>query len=332
VNRNKKSISLNLKTNKGAEIFLKLAKQADVLIENFRPGVVDELGFNYETVRKRNPKIIYCSISGFGQNGPYRDWPGYDTVGQAMGGLLSLITDLKNPEPIGVSLSDHITGIFACYGILAALYARERTGRGQNIETSLLQATSSFVQEGAARYFSSGAAPSRKTRVQTAQVYAFVAEDGLPFVVHLSSPTKFWHGLTQTIERPELREDPRFKDREVRIQNYEILHRILAEIFCTRPRKEWLGRLREYDVPSAPLYTLDEVFEDPQVHHLGMKVELNHPQKGLVRLSGNAIHLSGTPIHYRLAPPTLGEHTEEILKGLGYDDEAIERLRQQEIV
>ena len=130
VNRNKKSISLNLKTKKGAEIFLKLAKQADVLIENFRPGVVEELGFDYEKVRELNPKIIYCSISGFGQNGPYRDWPGYDTIGQAMGGLLSLITDWKNPKPVGVSLSDHITGIFACYGILAALYARERTSRG----------------------------------------------------------------------------------------------------------------------------------------------------------------------------------------------------------
>lgn len=332
VNRGKKSITLNLKSEEGREIFLKLAQRADVLIENFRPGVVKEVGLDYETVREHNPKIIYCSISGFGQEGPYRDLPGYDTIGQAMGGLLSLITDLKNPTPVGVSLSDHITGIFACYGILAALYTRERIGQGQKVETSLLQATTSFIQEGVARYFSNGVVPNRETRVQTAQVYAFVAEDERPFVIHLSSPPKFWEGLTQAIERPELRDDPRFKDREARIRHYEILHQILAEIFSTRPRKEWLERLREYDVPCAPLYTLDEVFEDPQVQYLGMQAELNHPRMGSIRLSGSPIRLSETPVSYRLAPPTLGEHSKEILKGLGYDDEMIERWLQRGVI
>ncbi|MGE5445637.1 MAG: CaiB/BaiF CoA transferase family protein [Ignavibacteriales bacterium] len=332
VNRNKKSVALNLKTREGQEFLLKLAERADVLIENFRPGVIQELGLGYEAVREYNSRIIYCSISGFGQEGPYRDLPGYDTIGQAMGGLLSLITDLENPTPVGVSLSDHITGVFACYGILAALYARERTGQGQKVETSLLQATASFVQEGAARYFATGVVPDRETRARTAQVYAFVAGDRRPFVIHLSSPPKFWEGLIQAVGRPEFRDNPQFQDREARIQHYEILRQILAEIFATRSRKEWLERLRKYDVPCAPLYTLEEVFEDPQVQYLDMPVELNHPQMGLVRLSGSAIRLSETPISHRLAPPTLGEHTEEILRELGYDDGMIERWRQRGVI
>ncbi len=332
VNRNKKSVALNLKAREGREILLNLAKRADVLIENFRPGVVQGLGLGYEVVRDYNPRIIYCSISGFGQGGPYRDLPGYDTIGQAMGGLLSLITDLKNPTPVGVSLSDHITGVFACYGILAALYARERTGQGQRVETSLLQATTSFVQEGAARYFATGVVPNRETRARTAQVYAFVAGDGCPFVIHISSPTKFWEGLIQAVGRPELRNNPQFRDRESRIQHYETLRQILSEIFATGSRKEWLERLSKYDVPCAPLYTLEEVFDDPQVQYLGMSVGLNHSKMGLIRLSGSAISLSETPINYWLAPPTLGEHTEEILRELGYDDGMIEQWRKRGVV
>lgn len=332
VNRNKKSVTLNLKVEEGREIFLKLAKRADVLIENFRPGIVRELGLDYETIRECNPRIIYCSISGFGQEGPYRDLPGYDTIGQAMGGLLSLITDLGNPAPVGISLSDHITGIFACYGILAALYTRERTGEGQKVETSLLQSTASFVQEAAARYFATGAVPTRETRAQTAQVYAFVAEDGLPFVVHLSSPPKFWDGLTKAIEKPGLQDDPRFQNRETRSRHYGALHRTLVEIFSGKPREEWLERLRKYDVPCAPLHTLDEVFDDPQVRSLGMQVEMSHPKMGQMRLSGSPIGLSKTPVSYRLAPPVLGEHSEEILKELGYNDETIERLREREVI
>ena len=332
VNRNKKSVTLNLKVEEGREILLKLAEQADVFIENFRPGVVKELGVHYEAIRELNAQIVYCSISGFGQDGPYRDLPGYDTIGQAMGGLLSLITDLENPRPLGVSLSDHITGIFACYGILAALFARERTGRGQKVETSLLQATASFVQEGAARYFATGVVPRRETRARTAQVYAFVAEDGLPFVVHLSSPPKFWEGITHAVGRLELKDDPKFLDREARIRHYDLLHKILAGIFATKPRKKWLERLRTYDVPCAPLYSLDEVFEDPQVRNLGMPVVLRHPKMGVIHLSGNPIGLSQTPVSHRLAPPTLGEHTEVVLKRLGYDDEAIRRWRQKEVI
>ena len=332
VNRNKRSLTLDLKAEEGREIFMDLARRSDVLIENFRTGVVRKLGIDYETVRRHNPRIVYCSISGFGREGPYREWPGYDTVGQAMGGLLSLIADLDSPRPAGVSFSDHITAIFACYGILAALYARERTGRGQEVETSLLQATASFVQEGAARYFATGVIPRRETRVRPAQAYAFVAADGLPFVIHLSSPPKFWEGLVRAVGRPDLRDDPRFRDRKSRIQHYEILHGILAELFAGGDRETWLERLRGQDVPCAPIRSLEEVFRDPELRALGMPVELHHPRMGSVRLSGSAVRLADTPVSYRLAPPLLGEHTEEVLRELGHGDEAIGRLRQREVI
>jgi crotonobetainyl-CoA:carnitine CoA-transferase CaiB-like acyl-CoA transferase len=332
VNRNKKSVTLDLKTDAGRVVFLKLAGRADVIIENWRPGVVQKLGIDYDTIRKTNRRVIYCFISGFGQDGAYRDWPGYDTIGQAMGGLLGLVTDLNDPHPAGISFSDHLTGLFACYGIQAALLARERTGQGQKVETSLLQSTVSFVQEAAARYFATANVPRRETRVQSAQVYAFVAQDGLPFVIHLSSPPKFWEGLTRAIGQPKLQADTRFQDREARRRHYEALREILAEVFATKPRAMWLEKLREHDVPCAPLNTLEEVFADPQVQHLGMAVEIKHPMMGAVRLSGNPIQFEQTPVSYRLAPPVLGEHTDEVLTALGYDDETLKRWRKERVI
>jgi formyl-CoA transferase len=246
-----------------------------------------------------------------------------------MGGLLSLLTDLEAPTPVGISLSDHLTGMFACYGILAALHARERTGAGQRVTTSLLQATASFVQEAAARYFATGVAPRRETRVQTAQVYAFRASDGLPFVVHLSSPTKFWEGLTAALGQPNLRDDPRFRSRSARIQHYAELRAQLASCFAAEPREAWLQRLRKHGAPCAPIRTVDEVFDDPNLQRLGMPIELKHPRMGTVRYSGSPIRLDATPVSYRLAPPQLGEHTAEILAELGYDEAAIALLRDK---
>jgi formyl-CoA transferase len=248
-----------------------------------------------------------------------------------MGGLLSLLTDLEAPAPVGISLSDHITGMFACYGILAALHARERTGEGQRVTTSLLQATASFVQEAAARFFATSVAPTRETRVQAAQVYAFAGGDGLPFVVHLSSPPKFWEGLTAAIGRLDLRDDPRFRDRPARIRHYPALRAELAALFAGGPRETWLQRLREHGVPCAPIRTVDEVFADPNLRRLGMPVELEHPRMGTVRSSGNPVGLGATPASCRRAPPLLGEHTAEILDELGYDATTIARLRQRAV-
>ncbi|HEY6197788.1 MAG TPA: CoA transferase [Candidatus Binatia bacterium] len=332
LNRNKKSLTLDIRKDAAREIFLKLTSGADIVIENFRPGTLERRGMGYETVRALNPKIVYCSISGFGQTGPYRDRPGYDTVGQAMSGLLSLCTDPEKPQGMGISFSDHLTGIYACYGILSALVHRLQTGEGQRVETSLLRATVSFTSENAVRFFETGRVPRRATRVATAGVFAFTDREGLPFVIHLSSPEKFWRGLLDVVGKPEWTEDPRFRDRNGRQKNHDALGEMLAAIFRTGARADWLRKLEEHDVPSAPLNTMDEVFKDPQVQAYGFPVEAEHPVMGKMKLVGSGVDLSATPPGVTLPPPTLGEHTEEILGALGYDARRIGELKASGVV
>src|SRR5438552_11464568 len=233
LNRNKKSVTLDLRDDEGQEIALKLASNADVLIQNFRPGVMEKRGLGYDDIKKINAKIVYCSICGFGQTGPYRDMPGYDTIGQARSGLLSLLTDPGKPQGMGISFSDHLTGMYACYGVLAALVNRLLTGEGQRVETSLLRASVSFVSENAARYFETGQVPRRAHRTKTAGVFAFVDNRGSAFVLHMSSPDKFWRAMFEVVGHPEWADDPRFKDRRVRIENYDALSQELQSIFGT---------------------------------------------------------------------------------------------------
>ena len=331
-NRNKRSLSLNVAEPEGREIFMRLARDADVVIENMRPGVTERMGISYDVLRVINPRLVYCSISGYGPDGPYRDRPGYDTIGQAMGGLLGVLTDPDNPGGVGAPLSDLVTGLFACYAIQGALIGRGRTGLGQKVETSLLQATVAFGTSNAATYLASGKAPTRETRTRMAQVYVFSAGDGLPFVVHLSSPQKFWEGLTAAIDRPDLRADPRFAAREGRLKNYDELRTILRDIFRGGPREKWLRLLESHDVPVAPILDLKEVFDDPQVAHLGMLVEMKHPKLGPVRLAGSGIRMSETPPRMHLPPPALGEHNAEILGALGYGDSVLELLKSKGII
>jgi formyl-CoA transferase len=332
LNRNKRSVTLDLRMEKGREIALKLAANADVLIENFRPGVLDKRGLDYETINALNPKIVYCSISGFGQSGPYRDMPGYDTIGQARSGLLSLLTDPEKPQGMGISFSDHLTGMYACYGILAALVNRSQTGEGQRVETSLLRSSVSFISETAARFFETGHVPRRAHRTKTAGVFAFVDKEGLPFVLHMSSPDKFWRSMFEVVGKPEWADDPRFRDRKGRIENHDGLSEMLQRIFCDESREYWLQRLQENDVPAAPLNTLDEVFRDPQVKTYGFPSEIEHPKMGKVKMVGNAVDLSRTPPRIDRPPPTLGEHTDEVLKSLGYDDGIISEFRQRCVI
>ncbi len=313
LNRNKKSVVLDLKQPEGRGALRRLLEGADVLVENHRPGVMERLGFGYAAVHESSPRLVYCSVTGFGPRGPDRDRPGYDTVGQARSGLLGMLTDLDDPQPLGVSLADHLTGLTAAYGVLGALLARERTGEGQLLETSLLQACLAFLSENAARYLASGEVPTRETRTRLAQVFAFRAGDGLPFVVHLSSPPKFWEGLVGAIGRPKLLDDARFRSRPDRIKNHAALVAVLAEAFATAPRAAWLARLEERDVPCAPIATLEEVFDDAQVRELGMRVRIAHPERGPVDLVAPGVTLEKTPLRVRAAPPTLGEHTREVL-------------------
>jgi crotonobetainyl-CoA:carnitine CoA-transferase CaiB-like acyl-CoA transferase len=314
MNRNKKSVTLDLKTDSGGAAARKLALSADVVIENFRAGAMDRLGLSYETLAADNPRLVYCSITGFGSEGPYRNRPGYDTIGQAMSGLLGVLTDHKAPQPMGISLSDHLSGTFAAYGILAALMARHRTGRGQKVETSLLQATLAFLGENAATYFEDGRVPSRATRCQRAQVFAFTASDGLPFVVHLSSPEKFWSGLLKVTNRRAFATDERFHTREQRVKNYNALVTEFTEAFRTKTRAEWLRLLEAEDVPVGPLNTIDEVFADPQVIALDMRKQLPHRTRGSVSVVGNPVRLSATPPLVKTAAPDLGADNEDLLR------------------
>jgi formyl-CoA transferase len=316
LNRNKRSVVLDLKTQAGRESLCQLAVRADILVENFRPGTLVRMGLGYDRLRAVNERLIYCSISGFGAQGPYRDYPGYDTIGQGMGGLLSLLTEKSSPKPMGISLSDHLTGMFACHGILAAVVARQRTGRGQQVETSLIESTVAFLAENAANFFEGGPPPDRARRTHQALVFAFVARDERPFVIHLSSPQKFWVGLTKAIGREELQSDPRFCDRAVRSKNYDELEGILGEAFRSRDRDEWLQRLRAEDVPCGPLSDLAEVFADPQVKLLGLKRELPHPSRGTVAVVGSPVRLSDTPAQIARAAPELGADTEAVLRTL----------------
>jgi len=332
LNRNKKSITLDLRIDAGRDIALRLASEADVLIQNFRPGVMEKRGLGYNDIKKLNSKIVYCSISGFGTTGPYRDMPGYDTVGQARSGLLSLLTDPGKPQGMGISFSDHLTGMYACYGVLSALMNRMLSGEGQHVETSLLRASVSFVGENAARYFETGHVPRRKHRTTTAGVFAFEDRDGLPFVLHMSSPDKFWRNMFEVVGKPEWSEDSRFNNRKARIENYDTLVEQLTPIFRGGRREDWLRRLTEMDVPAAPINTLDEVFADPQVQTYGFPIEVEHPKMGKMKLLGNAVDMSRTPPSIDRPPPMLGEHTEEILSGLGIDRAAISDLRAKEAI
>ena len=329
LNRNKQSLALDLKSSKGKEICLELLKRADVFVENFRPGTAERLGLGYDALRALNPRLVYCSISAFGQSGPYANKPGFDTLGQAVSGLLSLLTDPDEPKVMGMAVSDYVTGLSAGYGILGALLGREKSGDGCRVETSLLQATLSFIGETAAGYMRTGAVPNRMARVKNAHAFAFVCKDKLPIAIHCSVPEKFWLALLKAADRMDLAEDQRFKTRDTRRQNYEALEKELAPVFATKTREEWLQMLEANDVPVVPLYNVAEVLKDPQVRHLDLVEELAHPQAGKLQFVGGPVRYDGLAKEQSTPPPLLGEHSTAILKELGYDAADVEKLVAQ---
>ena len=332
LNRNKKSVVLDLKSAKGKEICVELLKRADVFVENFRPGTADRLGLGYEALRVLNPRLVYCSISAFGQSGPYVNKPGFDTLGQAASGLLSLLTDPDEPKVMGMAVSDYVTGLSAGYGILGALLGREKSGDGCRVETSLLQATLSFIGETAAGYMRTGSVPNRMARVKNAHAFAFVCKDKFPIAIHCSVPEKFWLALLKATGRMDLTKDQRFNTRDARRQNYEALEKELAPIFATQTREEWLKQLETNDVPVVPLYNVAEALADPQVRYLDLVEELAHPQAGKLQFVGGPVRYDGLAKEPSAPPPLLGEHTAAILKAMGYDQAAIDELAVRGIV
>lgn len=326
LNRNKESIVLDLKSPAGRQICIEFLKKADVFVENFRPGTADQLGLGYEEIRKRNPRLVGCSISAFGSSGPSAGKPGFDTLGQAASGLLSLLTDSQAPRVMGAALSDYITGLSAGYGILGALLSREQTGEGCRVETSLLRATLSFIGESAAGYLRTGRVPTRDARVKDAHAFAFITQDKLPLAIHCSVPEKFWLGLLKAVNCMQLAEDPRFKTRDARRKNYEALEATLAPVIASRPRDEWVQRLESEDVPVSPIYNMAEVLAQPQVRHLGLVESVTHPQAGELKFVAGPVRYDGISRNAPAPPPLLGEHSAMLLREMGHDQPAIERL------
>jgi len=331
-NRGKKSITLNLQTAEGREVFYALVEKSDIVMENYRPGVTKKLGIDYETLRKLNDRIICCSITGTGPTGPYVNRPAYDTVGQGLGGMLSVLMDAKDPRPIGPAYADSLSGMFSALGVLGALVARAQTGKGQQIDATMAGSVLAFLIAPATETLAHGQPPGPYTRPRHSQTYAFSSSDGLPFAIHLSSPQKFWEGLCKAAGHPELIEDPRFNTRPNRRKNYDELSKTFGEIFREKPRAYWMDQLEANDVPHTPVYNLQEVFQDRQIKHMGMEIEIERKNKPSIRTVKFPLEYSDTKMSHPTAPPELGEHNAEFLTSLGYDDTKIAEFKEKGII
>ncbi|OIO32243.1 MAG: hypothetical protein AUJ18_05050 [Candidatus Hydrogenedentes bacterium CG1_02_42_14] len=330
VNRNKRSITINMKSNDGIEIIKNLLLKADVLIENFRPGTLDKFGLDADSALKMNPRLIYCSVSGFGQTGPWSRKPGYDLAIQGMGGIMSLTGEPDGPPTkVGTSIADIISGIYAAQGILLALVARNKTGRGQKIDISMLDGQISLLTYQAGIYFAEGKSPMRKgNQHPTICPYeTFKTKDG--YLNLAVGNDKLWLSFCELINRPDLKSDERFTTNPKRVACRNILFPILSEIFSTRSTAEWITLLEKAGIPAGPIFTVEEVLEHEQTKAREMVVAMEHPKAGRIRLTGIPIKLSDTPGKIKTPPPVAGQHTEEILRNvLGYSKEKIEELRK----
>ncbi len=331
-NRNKRSLTLDLRSVQGKDILLDMLKQADVLIDNFRHGVLDRLGLSDAVLAEINPRLIHASITGFGRDGPYANRPSYDAVAQSLSGVLSQFVDPQSPQVGGPTLSDNITGFYCAYGILGALHERERTGKGRRIETSMLEATIAFAPDAFVNHKRYGVAVGPLTRVSASQSYAFRCQDGRLIAIHLSSQLKFWEGLLTALERTDIGTHPDFATREKRIDNYVLLRDELGKTFATRPRMEWMQRLEAQDVPYAPVHNVSEVMEDDQVRHLETFYSVQHPTEGEVWGVNPPLFIDGERPGTMRAPPALGEHSEQILGEFGMSGETIAKLKAAKVV
>jgi crotonobetainyl-CoA:carnitine CoA-transferase CaiB-like acyl-CoA transferase len=333
INRNKRSIGLNLKSPQGQEVLWKLVDRADVLVENFRPGVLDKLGFGFDAVSARNPRLIYASISGYGQTGPYRNRPGYDVVAQGESGVVDLTGEPdRQPVKVGASIADIVAGLYAYQGILLAMLARHRTGKGQRVDIALLDGMISTLTYQAASYFATGKSPKRLgTRHPSIVPYeTFETRDG--FVNIGAANEKQWQNLCRALDVTDLAFDTRFNTMAGRISNYGELRAILDARLRKLSRAEAFELLARYELPVGPINTVAEVLEDPHIHAREMVKELTHPEYGPLRYLGIPVKLSDTPGELQGPPPRFGEHNRNVLAELGYDDHGIDQLAMSNVI
>jgi glutaryl-CoA transferase len=329
VNRGKRSITIDLKNPRGRTLVLDLARRGDVLIENFKPGTMSDLGLGWETLRAVNPRLIYCAISGFGATGPYRERAGYDAIMQGFSGLMSITGDFGGaPVKVGVALIDAITALYAHGAILAALHHRERTGQGQYLELSLMECGIAALINAATGYLVGGEVQGRWGSAHPSLVpyQAFRARDG--YLMVGAGNERLWKAFCEVLGAPEWADDPRYDSNARRVACRTELVREIEARLQTKDRDEWVTQFAEAGLPAGPINDIRQVFDDPQVRHREMVLEMDHPTAGRIRLPGIPVKFSGTPARAQGPPPNLGEHTDEVLReALGLSSAAIAELR-----
>lgn len=335
INRNKKSITLNLKHEKGKEILQRLIQKVDILVENFRPGTMEGLGFGYEILSRLNPRLIYCAISGFGHTGPDRLRPGYDLVVQGEGGVMSLTGEPDGPPyKVGVSFADIVAGMNATQGILLALLARGKTGKGQKVDISMLDCQVSLLTYQAGIYFFTGQSPNRMGNLHpTLAPYETFKCKGEEYINVAVGNDSLWEKFCQVLDLELLRTDERFVTNQKRVENHGALRQALDPVFAQKDRQEWLTLLQKAGIPCGSIKNVAEVCSDPQVLAREMVVEIEHPKIGKTKVAGVPIKLSETPGAVMTPPPLLGEHTEAVLTSmLGFSAEEIAALRTEKVI